>query len=659
MRERTSNVCSLVLTGMLAMVSSAATAQVTFEDLSFEAAQQKAQKEGKIIFVDVMRGDGVPEYNKRVEEEVFTIDSVTNFFRGNCVSIRIDMGSAAGKAFGPNLNMLMYPAYVFYDAKGAQLEFTNAYNVVNKPAVLMEKARASSAIAEVKKANTRAIRFDNRTWSAILEEAKSSGKLIFLDAQTEWCRPCRMMERDVFTLDTVADFYNSQFINVSMDMEGGEGPELVKKYAIQAYPTYLFIDGTGKVVHRDGGFMPADSFLAVGKKALATRGEKVNQAVAFIENTSWETLLERAQTEDKLIFLDGYAVWCGPCKTMDRTVFSRDDVGCYFNTTFLNVKRDMEKGEGALLKIRYDIKAYPTYLFINGKGEEVHRIVGSAPVDEFMADVQIALQPQNQLASLDQRYAEGERSLAFIQQYLHRLSAAYMLDRATEVATAYLEALPPASWFTISHWTMANEYLANPNSGILSQLAVHRDKLREIGVENADEAVENLYSKGFYQLFRDRDAYDASVFHGAIQAIQEADLPHADELIRLGRLLEASKAGNWKSYHRLLDRVVEKGEKIYGQNISVSVSMFASNLLRETGTTYVDEVLKWADTLLPTLDNALDRAKLYDLKQLAYQQAGDEKNAASANAQSKALTTQWNNEHQGAGMMMAIPMKLK
>ena len=58
-----------------------------------------------------------------------------------------------------------------------------------------------------------------------------------------------------------------------------------------------------------------------------------------------ESVLQKAAKENKLIFIDAYTTWCGPCKKMSKEVFTTDTVANYFNRTFVNYKFDMEKGE--------------------------------------------------------------------------------------------------------------------------------------------------------------------------------------------------------------------------------------------------------------------------------------------------------------------------
>lgn len=250
---------------------------VHFRDMSFEEAVAEAKKSNKIVFVDV-HGMKLPPMNEKVEKEIFTLDSIADFFNQHCISIHVNMNTDEGKKFAPKLAMLMYPVYVFHDGNGDQLDFTNAGMVLKDPATLMAKARTSLAEAKLKSENSRSISFDSDNWEALLAKAKKENKLIFLDAHTEWCRPCMMMEKNIFTLNKVADFYNQHFINVSMDMEKGEGPAIGKKYKIAAYPTFLFIDGNGKVVHKNDGYQEAEPFIKAAETALSKMKNKSKAA---------------------------------------------------------------------------------------------------------------------------------------------------------------------------------------------------------------------------------------------------------------------------------------------------------------------------------------------------------------------------------------------
>ncbi|MFN8348997.1 MAG: thioredoxin family protein [Spirosomataceae bacterium] len=98
----------------------------------------------------------------------------------------------------------------------------------------------------------------------------------------------------------------------------------------------------------------------------------------------WSKALEKAKKEKKLIFFDAYTTWCGPCKMMQKNVFTRKDVGDYFNTTFINVKKDMESGEGPMLANLYPIEGYPTLFFINGNGKIVTSQLGALDGPELV-----------------------------------------------------------------------------------------------------------------------------------------------------------------------------------------------------------------------------------------------------------------------------------
>ncbi len=114
------------------------------------------------------------------------------------------------------------------------------------------------------------IEFEKDTiWENILEKAKKEDKLIFLDVYTDWCIPCKKMEKEVFTNDSVADFYNANFVNARINPEKSIiGKELAKNYEIRFYPTFLFMDGKGELSHRATGSMESSTFIKIGKRAL-------------------------------------------------------------------------------------------------------------------------------------------------------------------------------------------------------------------------------------------------------------------------------------------------------------------------------------------------------------------------------------------------------
>ena len=115
--------------------------------------------------------------------------------------------------------------------------------------------------------NNSGIRFQNLSWSQLLAKAKTEKKLVFVDAFTTWCGPCKQMSAEVFPEKTVGDFFNANFINAKIDMEKGEGLSIAEKYKVEAYPTYLFVNGDGKIVHKAIGYYEVPDFISIGKDA--------------------------------------------------------------------------------------------------------------------------------------------------------------------------------------------------------------------------------------------------------------------------------------------------------------------------------------------------------------------------------------------------------
>ncbi len=153
---------------------------------------------------------------------------------------------------------------------------------------------------------------------------------------------------------------------------------------------------------------------------------------------SWATTLAKAKKDNKLVFVDAFTTWCGPCKMMAKDIFPQKAVGDLYNKQFVCAKIDMEKGEGVTLAQRYNVRAYPTYLFVNGDGELVHRSLGSMEEGKFLAVGKAAKDPDQQFFSLKTRFEKGERSEKFLKNFVAACDAAQETDLLPTAADAYL-----------------------------------------------------------------------------------------------------------------------------------------------------------------------------------------------------------------------------
>jgi thioredoxin 1 len=132
-------------------------------------------------------------------------------------------------------------------------------------------------------AQSAGISFEHSNWDAAVKKAKAENKLIFLDAYTSWCGPCKALQAKVFPDKKLGEFFNSNFVNVKIDMEEGEGPKIATIYPVRGYPTLFFINPTnGKVVNEILGYKDINQLLAFGvqvqdqkaKSAPATKPKK-------------------------------------------------------------------------------------------------------------------------------------------------------------------------------------------------------------------------------------------------------------------------------------------------------------------------------------------------------------------------------------------------
>jgi thiol-disulfide isomerase/thioredoxin len=222
-----------------------------------------------------------------------------------------------------------------------------------------------------------------------------------------------------------------------------------------------------------------------------------NRSIVFEETKEWKKVVQKAKKAKKLIFLDCYTSWCGPCKALERNIFTQDSVADFYNRYFVNAKLEMEKdADGILLRKKYNVTAYPTLLFIDPVTQEVqHRIVGSGKAAWLIAGGEAAKNPDASLSSLTKRYQQGERSHRFIQAYTKALKTAYLQDERSKVTEEYLHSLTADQLATPENWVLIRENIQDPLSRPLREVMANRPKFYAVAGQNVVDAhLENSIS---------------------------------------------------------------------------------------------------------------------------------------------------------------------
>jgi thiol-disulfide isomerase/thioredoxin len=173
--------------------------------------------------------------------------------------------------------------------------------------------------------------------------------------------------------------------------------------------------------------------------------------VHFEKSTTWSQILQKAKNENKYIFVDCFTTWCGPCKYMSTQVFPLDSVGNFYNSHYINVGFQMDTtkndpseikqqySDAALVRSKYSVIAYPTYLFFNPDGELVHKSTGGNNSVEFIDLGKKSLEADYQLYTQLKKYDAGYTNKGFLKKLIQMLLSSTDILMASKVSKDYLK----------------------------------------------------------------------------------------------------------------------------------------------------------------------------------------------------------------------------
>lgn len=265
------------------------------------------------------------------------------------------------------------------------------------------------------------------------------------------------------------------------------------------------------------------------------------------EKIPYKALLEKAKAEKKLLFIDAFTTWCGPCKYMSREIFTKDSVAEFYNTNFINAKIDMEKGEGIELARKYEVNAYPTLLYVDGDGKMVHRSTGSRSAQTFIALGKEALTPEKTLSSLQNRFSKGERAQDFLALYLRAIHDAGL--NSTEARYFYFKKLTDDQLQEKENWALITEMVYSSDEEVFQRVFKNRSVFRNVfNKTEVDGFIDQVFFNDLYDAARKDKASGGNSVNDKKSAIKKSGYEHADRVVLSYEMSYAQQAKNWNAY---------------------------------------------------------------------------------------------------------------
>lgn len=179
-------------------------------------------------------------------------------------------------------------------------------------------------------------------------------------------------------------------------------------------------------------------------------------------NLSLDDAINLAKKENKLVFIDFYTDWCGPCKNMARQVFPQKKVGDFLNSKFVCLKLNAEK-EGKELAAKYNVKAYPTYVVLDTNTQPRMHASGAMNADEFIYKVEMETNPNNAPERMKRLYDAGKHTPELINNYAFYLLGHQQEEEGFKVVNNYFKTLSPKDRLKAENAFIFTRYTLNLN----------------------------------------------------------------------------------------------------------------------------------------------------------------------------------------------------
>jgi len=292
-----------------------------------------------------------------------------------------------------------------------------------------------------------------------------------------------------------------------------------------------------------------------------------NKKIEF-NTPTLEDAFKLAKEQHKLVFVDCYTDWCIPCKQMEAGVFKVDSVATFFNSTFINIKVNMEKGEGPVVLKKYAIGAFPSYLLLDGEGKLLYKFVGGMTAEKFMAHIKTGMKADNPEAVMAARYAAGDRQSELLRNLVLLKFRQMEIGEGKRLNDELMDLLTPTQRALPENWVLFEEnryamYVSNVDTRNFNYLVDH---WKDFAATNNKDSVYHKMGFIFRKLAGEcldgyhfkNTPYKKEDFEHYKQQIKATEMPDKNQLLTLIEMGQAAGEKNYEKVTSLFEKNISK-----------------------------------------------------------------------------------------------------
>ncbi len=291
--------------------------------------------------------------------------------------------------------------------------------------------------------------------------------------------------------------------------------------------------------------------------AVAVACAQSNEGIRFTHG-KWKDVKQLAKEQNKSIFMDCYTSWCGPCKMLSKNIFPQATVGELFNTHFINYKVDMENGEGPLLKKQFNVSAYPTLIWVDSDGNELHKSVGAPNADELMSIAQQVIDGKG-LAALERNYTAQSNNFTVMLNYIQGLSNAYEPQKIQVVLATYFKSVEETELLKEKNYSLIKNYLEDIYSPAFEWFHKHQaDFKNQYSSEEVDQKLYRTYLSYGHSLVR-KDKIDYKGYKQYCKTLKKRKVNSREKIVAYIDESICRVEQNWDAYIQKVNENMKLG----------------------------------------------------------------------------------------------------